>query len=714
MTILDGKQFSPNTSLPQHQHQECGGIATERLASPKHQGSRVRLSKDYTRVATDEGATPPFKFARQKTGLFTILKDCASIVFPMAYVAFVIMLWLLDETEVIDNNLEERWLNAITVAPYLATIFPIMFASVVGRLVSESARWRLERGATVGSLEQLIGSRTVGGTFVTLFSFPSFNILAVILFSTWACSPLGTQALLRMESASLQHQLATTTITYFDDSAKSYLAEMELEDLITYISSSLFYDSYIGSLASRYTALIMPPDTIKADSMDLWGNVKIPFLHHSEPVWKDLPVNSSAIQYSSLAGIPLGDLRAGNTTFMIESSYLQLQCGDVGIGLYGEAPPEFVRYIDPDPLKKSTLRNGSTVFHMTNGTWHGHDFTDLKGGERTPWILAVDRFVDPFWLLNNNTAQPDPLTKSFKDDHAAERERPCLFINETGIKVGQTNLLFQANVQWTISKAPTANMISSTCRVTQKYVESRVNCRRVSADIMPTCRVTAQRLSQKQHAPEDITPLSFPKVFNPVSKYMPRTVGGQMTFRTEYSLCYLQDPSRKGMRSQETQILKDLTAADLQVRLAQLLNTYLMLGQLSFQVFPGGPDSAISQSNQTVAGETRTSRKVFKISDIWAFLCLLSGTVMLGAGLMGVLFKHWARGPEILGHVSTVLRESKYMDFPPDAAWAEGLDLSRDIKGVRIRYGVTILTTDGKPLVGVRRQEETEPLNHHL
>lgn len=45
----------------------------------------------------------------------------------------------------------------------MATVLPIVFASVVGRLMYETARWRLERGASVGSLEQLMGSRTVGG-----------------------------------------------------------------------------------------------------------------------------------------------------------------------------------------------------------------------------------------------------------------------------------------------------------------------------------------------------------------------------------------------------------------------------------------------------------------------------------------------------------------------------------------------------------------------
>ncbi|WQF80919.1 hypothetical protein CDEST_05933 [Colletotrichum destructivum] len=707
MTILDGRQFSYNHA-PQFRDQESD-VATKRPASRSHQGSRPSLTEDYMRVAADEDTTPRFKYLRQKTDVLTILTDCACIVFPMAHVAFVVMLWRLDETEVTDDNSEETWRDAVTI---LATTFPILFASIVGRLVSEAARWRLEQGATVGSLEQLIGSRTVGGTVLTLFSFRSFNVLAALLFLTWSCSPLGTQALLRMESTTLKPQFAPTAITYFDDLARSQMIEAEVYEETTY-GGSEFYASYFGSLASLYTALITTPDTIKSGPMDLWGNVKIPVLHHSESVWKDLPINSSAIEYSSLAGIPLNDFHIGNTTFSIESSYLHLTCGPVGIGLHGNSAPGFVEDPDPNILREATWGDGSRIFHMPNGTWHGYGFTNPNDTERTAWMLAVDRFVDPVWLLKNNTVQRDPLTGLFEDKHAAERERPRLFMNETGIEVGQTNLLFQAEAAWTSSKAPTVNRATSTCRVTQKYVESRVNCTRAPADITPACRVVAQRPSEKKHAPEDITHLSFPKVFNLVSKHLPRTVGGQISYQTEFSLYYLQDPSLKGMLLQETQILKNLTATDLQVRLAQLLNTYLTLSQLSFQITRLGPDNAVSLSNQTATAETTTSIKVFEVSDTWAVVCLLSGAVMLGAGLMGVVFKHRARGPEVLGHVSTVIRDSKYMDFPPEAVRAEGLDLSRNMKGLRIRYGVTGFMKDGEPLIGVGRHEEIEPVNYH-
>ncbi|KAI8269039.1 hypothetical protein K4K58_003039 [Colletotrichum sp. SAR11_239] len=77
------------------------------------------------------------------------------------------------------------------------------------------------------------------------------------------------------------------------------------------------------------------------------------------------------------------------------------------------------------------------IFRMPNGTWHGYNFTN---GDATTWSLALDRFVDPIWLLKNRTTTRDLES----DDRSAERERPILFRNETGIDVGPTTLLFEA------------------------------------------------------------------------------------------------------------------------------------------------------------------------------------------------------------------------------------------------------------------------------
>lgn len=92
-------------------------------------------------------------------------------------------------------------------------------------MVFEAARWKLEKGATLGLLEQLIGSRTVGSTFITQISLGKFNILGLVLLSLWAFSPLGSQAVLRTVESKLQPVLSNSSILYFSTDAKARLAE---------------------------------------------------------------------------------------------------------------------------------------------------------------------------------------------------------------------------------------------------------------------------------------------------------------------------------------------------------------------------------------------------------------------------------------------------------------------------------------------------------
>ncbi|KAF5226881.1 hypothetical protein FAUST_12121, partial [Fusarium austroamericanum] len=92
-----------------------------------------------------------------------LFADCAATLVPIALIAFAIAIMRLDNKET-EQEEYAKWRNAINV---IASAFPIAFASIVGRMVFEAARWKLEKGATLGLLEQLIGSRTVGSTFVT-------------------------------------------------------------------------------------------------------------------------------------------------------------------------------------------------------------------------------------------------------------------------------------------------------------------------------------------------------------------------------------------------------------------------------------------------------------------------------------------------------------------------------------------------------------------
>lgn len=108
------------------------------------------------------------------------------------------------------------------------------------------------------------------------------------------------------------------------------------------------------------------------------------------------------------------------------------------------------------------------------------------------------------------------------------------------------------------------------------------------------------------HAPESITPLSFPVIFYYVSQELPLAVGGDVSFQTETSLYYIKDPSLRSINGGERAFLEKVTARDLGVRLSQLINSYFQLTQLSLNIIEGSTgflySSRISQCQQQPAG----------------------------------------------------------------------------------------------------------------
>ncbi|KAM6511515.1 hypothetical protein FALCPG4_016519 [Fusarium falciforme] len=129
--------------------------------------------------------------ARSNLGPATILADVASILCPLALLGFSIVI-LQTEGRAIDETYFS-YQNAITT---LATAFPIIFAAIMGRLMYQLSRWMLERGATMVTLEQLMGSRTLGAAFLTQAELGAFNLVGLVIVFTWIWSPLGGQALL--------------------------------------------------------------------------------------------------------------------------------------------------------------------------------------------------------------------------------------------------------------------------------------------------------------------------------------------------------------------------------------------------------------------------------------------------------------------------------------------------------------------------------------
>jgi hypothetical protein len=181
------------------------------------------------------------------------------------------------------------------------------------------ANWRIQTGATIGFIEQLLGSNTISGAFFTQAKLRSFNILALALILLWSLSPLGSQASLRVVSVVDVYPSNTSTLTAMNTFAEYAFGFSEgLGEAVTLVRSP-------------FTAAIMSANILKNRNQDLWGNIRLPSIESltsdGNTDWVNIsdPTN---VQYPSLVGVPVTSLpTVGNTTFALSGSYLNVTCG---------------------------------------------------------------------------------------------------------------------------------------------------------------------------------------------------------------------------------------------------------------------------------------------------------------------------------------------------------------------------------------------------
>ncbi|KAF5524290.1 hypothetical protein CGCA056_v005299 [Colletotrichum aenigma] len=666
-------------------------------------------SKDYKRVSTNEKGSAGARFPKHNVSTWTALADAAAVMLPLGVLIFIILVWRLHGTRT-EEETDRKWRNAITM---LATIFPILFAAVVGRLMAEAARWRLEKGSSVGSLEQLMGSRTVGATLHTMIEFRTVNLLGFGLIFIWAFSPLGGQSILRMLSSRFIPEFSTTDLTYFDTGANNQLNTLPVASTASIVA--IANAGVLGYLATVYASFVAQPDSIQVDTMDHWGNVKIPFLDQNAPNnWTEISHNSQQIQYSSLAGIPLQYSTVGNVTFAVESSYVHLDCNNI-TKFPISFPQDYMTNITSGFWANSHTYSDN-ILKAPNGTWRGVKNHVNNTQNLTTWAIALDRFVDPFWADQEvqNARLAEKLNTT--DVQADVRDGLRLFMNETGIEAGEANLLLQIIIPSIKPTRTPETKLEAVCGVTQRYVESRVNCTYVPTSGRHTCAVVAQRPSQQPHAPEAISILSLPHLFYYISKEFPLAATGRpLGGFPDFSIQYLKDPTFKELSSSPDVSLDDLPDDKIGIRLNQLLNTYLMLSQQELQITSSTLGQTASfEPNITISSEVSNLVEVFQVSALWVGFCLVSCLILLACGILSVVFTHLAHGPEVLGYVSTLVRDSKFMDLLMNTSWMDGTELTKELRSQRIRYGYTHHTMGGEPLMGVGYQADTEQIKDFI
>ncbi|CAN9174694.1 unnamed protein product [Alternaria alternata] len=247
------------------------------------------------------------------------------------------------------------------------TIFPLLFASVVGRATHAILLWRLEKGERIQILDTLATSTSLTSTVTSQVRLRQVSVLSVLLVAIWALSPIGGQASLR--------QMSIETVMNRSDSSFQYVVPFKI---LAFASSTAL------DVSSLFIAAVLAAWATKASPVDIWGNVKIPKIEHYENTtepdangWFDIKIrNENLTAYSSFVGISINGTRSkteiADYNFHLQTEYLHLTCASVNhteVKIDSiELPPDALNVTEWDGViwwSKNDLVNRSRKAHET-------------------------------------------------------------------------------------------------------------------------------------------------------------------------------------------------------------------------------------------------------------------------------------------------------------------------------------------------------------
>ena len=537
------------------------------------------------------------------------------------------------------------------------TIFPIIFAILLARAIRKLAAWKLENGSSLESLEQLMGSVTTGGTLSTIYTFRSHNFLAAGLVAVWALSPIGGQASLFLADTELEPVFSDINVTYLDTNGNTELAGGD-------------YNTVLEPLNLLLSSSLMAPTWSRNNSLDLWNNMKIPHLTQADatnssdwtPVTEGFDETAS---YTSLLGVPIiGISASGNTTFLMETSYISVACLNVTSG------------------PAIQIANGTT--NATNKTFSSGFLVDTDSNPNLSFALDGFNGINTYFNGAFNSSN-----------------YPTAFVQD------QRTLLVQSRI--TDDSTPDILYARAYCPLSTVYITASVSC------VESICDVVAIQPSKQPYAPSALIPFAYLATFGEFAGNLatatpiPKDRATVMSSAVEL---YIQDPNfiESGRLLEGTSNLASVPIADFSLRLQHVINTYW---QGSFH-----PTSMMGTINtNSVATKSTTAknvvwRNIYRCQWGWWFAYVFSTTAMLTAAIASLTFDFLLKGPELLGYCSSLVRDSKYFDARYGSGSAVGAaERTRRFKTVRLKLvDVGGETGDARLAVVQDGRVEGEPL----
>lgn len=489
------------------------------------------------------------------------------------------------------------------------------------------ASWRLQtsRGATIGLVQQCLGSQTISGAFLTQIRLRVLNVFAIFTILLWCLSPLGSQASLRVISVvdtysnSPMHLASMNTFTEYHYGFAEGVSEA------------------VTTVANPVIASISAASLLGTRNQDLWGNIRFPMVENLDNTsngWMGVPQNNN-LTYASLVGTPVANLpRLGNTSFTLPGSYLAISCSVFG----SSNQTAFINYTSPDTPPPN---NGADC------SW-----TSSMGG--TQYQIAISVPCDTF-----NT----PMASGTRNARTLVWESYIYGDSES--------------IPWTRAE----------CDLTTTYVDANVTCTASSSGSSSAsiCNLSSARRSLTPQFNSNWTvldiaggPFDAGEVLNLLTGLFPYA---QVSGGLQPVLTYFTNPYHAvGSYGAPT-----YTAGQkvFETRLAQLLNPILYIGIDSSQ-FTGSFEADESALNLT--GITTLKQEVIRCNLPWLVVLIFASLTISICALIGAYLRIITLTPDILGSISLALLHNKTKGIEGSSTWSSD-EWARNLRESKLYLG---------------------------
>ena len=124
-----------------------------------------------------------------------------------------------------------------------------------------------------------------------------------------------------------------------------------------------------------------------------------------------------------------------------------------------------------------------------------------------------------------------------------------------------------------------------------------------------------------------------------------------------------------------------------------------MLSQ--FDIAATGPTTTNLGQNLTTAATVSSIEQIYITSRGWLGIFILASLFLLLAALSSVVLSHWLVNPEVLGSCSAMVRDSRYIQLPTGGSTLDGHEMTRQLKGLKLKRGVVDRSAFGVGTLGI-------------